>query len=102
MSVHVFIDGDDIRGYSSQRPTELMWTYAKSPVQAGFSWTGPVKYTWRDEGTAKVPAGTFDRCWARVEDGASGDYILLCRGVGMVRNYNKTSNFELELASKNF
>jgi hypothetical protein len=103
-SVYVFIDGDDIRGYGSGDASSTPFRYASPPVEDGSSWYSPrdqLTFTWRDAGILTVPAGTFDRCWRRVPSG-SADYIVVCRGVGLVRSYVSEDNYMLDLAQKNF
>src|SRR5262249_43131594 len=103
-SVYVFIDGDDIRGYGSGDPSSPPFRYSSPPVEDGSSWYSPhddLTFTWHDAGIVTVPAGTFDRCWRRDPSGST-DYIVVCRGVGLVQSYIPRDNYTIELAQKNF
>ena len=100
-SVHMFMNGDDIWGFSTTNPSRI--DYAKAPVQDGAMWqAGASAYSWREEGSVQVPAGRFDRCFRRVPAGVTDGFIVLCRGVGLVIVHAATENYRLELASKTF
>lgn len=62
-----------------------------TPVEEGHTWTstGPIRYTWRREGSVTVPAGTYDDCWRREQQVAYTAYTIFCRGVGPVRDYSE-------------
>jgi hypothetical protein len=57
-----------------------------APVQEGHMWTnGASTFTWHDEGTVTVGAGTFEQCFRATQDDAGWDaYTIFCRGVGPV------------------
>jgi hypothetical protein len=77
-----------------------------APVEEGHTWTnGASTFTWHDEGTVTVPAGTFDDCWRATQNVAYEAYTIFCRGVGPVhwRSVDLSGNgFDAVLTAKNF
>jgi hypothetical protein len=102
VAIATFMNGDEIWGYLSVDSDRF--SYAMPPVVEGAAWDtgGGLMAVWRDEGTVSVPAGDFDRCWRRAWLPDELNYIVLCRGVGMVFVHTPADNYELELSSKNF
>ena len=79
--------------------------YASPPVVEGSAWEGDpagVAYVWHDAGSLTVDAGTFERCWRRASLEVDDEYIILCRGIGLVVSNVPRGNFRLELVGKNF
>jgi hypothetical protein len=100
-SVQMFLEGDDIWAYvnSASRPIH----YAASPVEAGVTWSSEgTQYAWEAQDKVEVPAGSFGRCIRRTASSAPGNYIVFCRGVGLVLSESRTENARMELVSKNF
>lgn len=77
-----------------------------APVEEGHTWSnGSSTFTWEDEGTVTVPAGTFDDCWRATQNVAYEAYTVFCRGVGPVRwrSVDLSGNgFDAVLTAKNF
>ena len=73
-------------------------------MQDGFSWDAGagVSYAWQSLGSIDVPAGHFERCFRRNAAGAPENFLVLCRGVGLVASTSVSENYRLELQSKNF
>jgi hypothetical protein len=100
-SVQMFLEGDDIWAYVGSSNTPMQ--YAKSPVQAGVTWTSQgIDYAWEEQGEIEVPAGRFTRCVRRVIPKAQNSYQVFCRGVGLVMSESIPDNTHMELLSKNF
>ncbi len=83
------------------------WVLAlDAPVEEGHTWSnGASTFTWHDEGTVTVPAGTFDDCWRATQNVAYEAYTIFCRGVGPVhwRSVDLAGNgFDAVLTAKNF
>jgi hypothetical protein len=83
------------------------WVLAlDAPVEEGHTWSnGASTFTWHDEGSVTVPAGTFDDCWRATQNVAYEAYTIFCRGVGPVhwRSVDLTGNgFDAVLTAKNF
>lgn len=99
--VMMFLDGDAIDAILGS-VTHVR--YSSPPVVEGFAWEGDVGiyYVWHDAGSTTVGAGTFDRCWRRASLEHDDEYIILCRGTGLVVANVPSGNFRLELAGKNF
>ena len=96
--------GDDIWTYpnANHLPTER-FQYARAPVQEGASWMANSEtFTWHDAGAVQTPAGRFERCWQRSAQSSPDAYIILCRGVGLVVSQSPSSNYRIELLTKNF
>lgn len=90
-------DGDDIVAYRNQLPPGI--EYMKAPIAEGVSWAN---YVWRAVGTMAVPAGTFDDCWRRSDQGMKSEFAVFCRGVGIVHTESVETNVRTLLTSKNF
>jgi hypothetical protein len=77
--------------------------YIHSPVSEGESWdSNTIIFTWHAAtDPVETKAGTFDDCWVRsaTEQGLRYTY---CRGVGLVKIYDRDFNYEVTLVSKNF
>jgi hypothetical protein len=103
-NVEAFMDGDNIWVYPSANHFESeRFQYALAPVQEGATWlTNQETFTWHDAGAVQTPAGRFERCWQRNVRSSPDSYIILCRGVGLVVSQSPSSNYRLELSSKNF
>jgi hypothetical protein len=100
--VQMFLSGDDIWAYVGSAALQPI-QYAASPVEAGVSWDGgAVQYVWEAQDTVSVPAGTFDRCIRRTGVTDKSGFLVLCRGVGLVLNENRSEGTRTELVSKNF
>jgi len=80
-------DGDKVEVYYNGGWIVVLDT----PVEEGHTWTstGPVVYTWKQEGAVTVPAGTFDDCWRREQQVSYTAYTIYCRGVGAVIDYSQ-------------
>ncbi|HXK19623.1 MAG TPA: hypothetical protein VNG33_17555, partial [Polyangiaceae bacterium] len=79
----------------------MTYEYIHSPVAEGETWllNGMVQTWHRVPAPLVTAAGSFDDCWRRSQTDFSLDY---CRGAGLVRMRDDTSNYVLDLVSKNF
>jgi hypothetical protein len=96
------VDGDVV-----QVNYEGTWVLAlDAPVEEGHTWSNGIStFTWHDEGTVTVGAGTFDDCWRATQNVDYEAYTIFCRGVGPVhwRSVDLTGNgFDATLTAKNF
>ena len=77
-------DGDRVLLAGYDEPYLML----NEPVTDGFEWetvlnTAEYTYRWESIDTMKVPAGTFNDCWKRV-DVKTEQYLTYCRGIGRV------------------
>jgi hypothetical protein len=96
------VDGDVV-----QVNYQGTWLLAlDAPVEEGHTWSnGASTFTWHDEGTVVVGAGTFDDCWRATQNVSYEAYTIFCRGVGPVhwRSVDLAGNgFDALLTAKNF
>jgi hypothetical protein len=95
------VDGDRVEIYVGG-----VWVLAlDAPVSQGHTWSnGASTFTWHEEGSVTVPAGTFDDCWRATENVAHDSYTIFCRGVGPVHwhNVDTGNGFDAVLTAKNF
>ena len=96
------VDGDVV-----QVNYQGTWVLAlDAPVEEGHTWSNGVStFTWHDEGTVTVAAGTFDDCWRATQNVSYEAYTIFCRGVGPVhwRSVDLTGNgFDAELTGVSF
>ncbi len=101
-SSYYAVDGDVV-----QVDYQGTWILAlDAPVEEGHTWSnGTSTFTWHDEGTVTVPAGTFDDCWRATQNVAYDAYTIFCRGVGPVHWHSEdlTGNgFDAVLTAKSF
>lgn len=83
------------------------WVLAlDAPVEEGHTWSNGIStFTWHDEGTVTVPAGTFDDCWRATQNVAYEAYTIFCRGVGPVHWHSVDlagNGFDAILTAKSF
>jgi hypothetical protein len=90
-------NNDDIMAYQEGTITGI--EYMKEPVEEGASW---FMYVWREAGQVMVPAGAFDDCWRREAIADSNQYVVFCRGVGLVESRSSSPNLRTLLVSKSF
>jgi len=86
---------------------EGTWVLAlDAPVEEGHEWSnGFSTFTWHDEGTVTVAAGTFDDCWRATQNVGYEAYTIFCRGVGPVHWRSVDLNgdgFDALLTAKSF
>ncbi len=96
------VDGDVV-----QVNYQGTWVLAlDAPVEEGHTWSNGVStFTWHDEGSVTVGAGTFDDCWRATQNVSYEAYTIFCRGVGPVhwRSVDLNGNgFDALLTAKNF
>lgn len=96
------VDGDVV-----QVNYQGTWILAlDAPVEEGHTWSnGASTFTWHDEGTVTVGAGTFDDCWRATQNVGYEAYTVFCRGVGPVHWRSVDLNgdgFDAQLTAVNF
>jgi len=77
-----------------------------APVEEGHTWSnGSSTFTWHDEGTVTVPAGTYDDCWRATQNVDYDAYTIFCRGVGPIHWHSEDlagNGFDALLTANNF
>jgi hypothetical protein len=70
-------------------------------LQDGHSWSygGYTTYTWQEQASVTVPAGTYTDCWTAVSSNTTFPTSTYCRGIGPVLVQSDSSEQQLTATS---